>query len=165
MPASAVVDAAKTMIAVNVDNKNLCFIFNSPKNTVGEICWQRLPFLRYRGYRIKMIQSVHGSRKNPVITFVPFIGAQEVEHFLRFFASPSFVPYPPLKRTRSNVQHHLQKSNRLFQKPKLWSNATCAKPNLRSIRYRTEETFDIRKKERRREFFTCSQDSCIIWAV
>jgi hypothetical protein len=34
MPASAVVATAKTMIAVNVDNKNLCFIFNSPKNTV-----------------------------------------------------------------------------------------------------------------------------------
>jgi len=31
MPASAVVVAARIIIAVNVDNKSLCFIFNSPK--------------------------------------------------------------------------------------------------------------------------------------
>ena len=43
MPASAVVVAARIIIAVNVDNKSLCFIFNSPKKirlgkTTGNSC-------------------------------------------------------------------------------------------------------------------------------
>ena len=98
MPASAVVAAAKTMIAVNVDNKSLCFIFNSPKNTVGEICWQQLPFLRYWGYRTKSVQTTLGSEKIPVMPLAPFIGSQATE-LSTLFASMPPTTCPPLKQT------------------------------------------------------------------
>ena len=59
MPASALVVAAKMTIAVNTDNKILCFISILLKNTVGEICWQRLPALSLLGSIGKNLSHPH----------------------------------------------------------------------------------------------------------
>ena len=59
MPASALAVAAKMTIAVNTDNKILCFISILLKNTVGEICWQRLPVLSLLGCIGKKLPKLH----------------------------------------------------------------------------------------------------------
>jgi hypothetical protein len=109
MPASAVVVAANTIIAVNADNKSLCFIFNSPKNTVGEICWQRLPFLRYWGYRTKTVRTTLSYEKNPVITPEPIIGTRKPNvSCLLHTHHPLFVRS---QNRRESMEHNSQKSN------------------------------------------------------
>jgi len=146
MPASAVVVAASTMIAVNVDNKSLCFISILLKKRLGKTIGNDCHSFVTGGYRIKLIRSSHGYERFPVLTFAPLIGTQETD-------SPSFLAsMRPLhvrhQSGQDNMIHNSQKSNFTPQKGEISATRNRAKPNPRYFRYRTNAPLNIREKEK-----------------
>jgi len=144
MPASAVVVAANTMIAVNVDNKSLCFISILLKKRLGKSTGNDCHSFAIGGYRIKPIRSTHGYEKNPVVRPAPFIGTEDTDFFSLL---ASLLPAPcPSSDGQGNMAHNFQKSNITPQKGENSANRNRAKPNLRYKRYRTNATPNLMKK-------------------
>jgi hypothetical protein len=74
MPASAVVVAAKITIAVNADNKKLCFIFILLKIRLGKSLATIAISYATGEYRTECARSILGNEKNPIMLFVPILG-------------------------------------------------------------------------------------------